>query len=847
MLLFALAVGTIATLQTTNVQAETTMKTYAISDAIPNPIGLGESTLLKCGISQAAANATSGWSGITITVTKPDGTTETLGPFTTDSTGSTYTRYTPDQVGNYTLTTNVPNQTVTMTYLDNERGQYIYAGTVLLASTANCTLEVTSEPTQQTYPGHALPSEYWSRPIDPQLREWYSISGNWVSRPDNSVALYNDYAPETAHVLWAQTLASAGMEGGLLGTDQIPVANFAGDAYEGKFSNSVIIDGVLYYNTGAAGTYGTVSVQGIQAVDLHTGEKLWFLNNTALSFGQTLFFPSYNVNGAFNYIYSVSGTTWTAYNAYDGSWAFTFTDVPSGIRVYGPNGELLVYQIDYTNGWMALWNSTLAGLQNASPGTPQYGSWSFSSALKTMNASLPKCYSWNVTIPKGLATVTELGSSSLKVYQGDRIVGVYYNQSEVRIWALDISDITPTLTANVSSPQSISTLYDKTWTAPDEWLSGSNTIHYTGATNYVTDDTYGNGVVAVWDKELRTHYGFSVVDGSYLWATSSENYLDMYGWGNVEHTWYFAYGKLYSVGVAGILYAYDLSTGKTAWTYNLTDAYGEPVTGENWWGWIDLIADGKIYIGTLEHSANNPLPRGGPYACVNASDGSEIWRVNGMFRETRWGGNGVIGDSIIATMDTYDQRIYAIGKGPSQTTIVAPTSSVDYGKAIIVQGSVTDISAGTQTDAITARFPNGVAAVSDADQSDWMLYVYKQFERPSNATGVPVIISVLDSNGNYRTIGTATSDSTGAYSFSWTPDIPGKYTVYATFAGSNAYYGSSAEAAFVVDEQASATIAPTTTPTSVADQYFVPLSIGMIVAIVAIGAVLALLQVRKHP
>ena len=37
-----------------------------------------------------------------------------------------------------------------------------------------------------------------------------------------------------------------------------------------------------------------------------------------------------------------------------------------------------------------------------------------------------------------------------------------------------------------------------------------------------------------------------------------------------------------------------------------------------------------------------------------------------MFRDTRWGGNGIIGDSIIATMDTYDQRVYAIGKGPSQ-------------------------------------------------------------------------------------------------------------------------------------------------------------------------------------
>ena len=80
LLLTALAVGTFSTLSgAINVQAQTTMKTYAISDAIPNPVGLGESTLLKVGITEALASASYGWSEITITVVKPDGTTETLG------------------------------------------------------------------------------------------------------------------------------------------------------------------------------------------------------------------------------------------------------------------------------------------------------------------------------------------------------------------------------------------------------------------------------------------------------------------------------------------------------------------------------------------------------------------------------------------------------------------------------------------------------------------------------------------------------------------------------------------------------------------------------------------------
>jgi hypothetical protein len=383
---------------------------------------------------------------------------------------------------------------------------------------------------------------------------------------------------------------------------------------------------------------------------------------------------------------------------------------------------------------------------------------------------------------------------------------------------------------------------DKTWAAPAEWLAGDNTIEFTGAS-----DNFTGGVIAVWSKELRQHYGFSVETGSYLWTTASENYADAYGWGNVEHTWYFAYGNLYSVGVGGTLYAYDQATGKTVWTCNMTDPYHAPVTGNFWWGWITLIADGKIYLGTVEHSAENPLPQGAPQICINATDGTVIWRASGMFRDTRWGGNGVIGDSIIATMDTYDQRVYAIGKGPSQTTVTASPKITTMTSGVLVEGYVNDISPGTNTDAMKLRFPNGVPAVADEFQSDWMLYVYKQFSPPSNATGVPVSINVLDSNGNYRNIGTATSDSNGYYSFQWTPDIAGKYTLYATFGGSNAYFGSFAQTSFAVS---SATATATPTPIaekSTADLYFIPAIAGLFILIIVVAIVLAMLMLRKRP
>ena len=107
---------------------------------------------------------------------------------------------------------------------------------------------------------------------------------------------------------------------------------------------------------------------------------------------------------------------------------------------------------------------------------------------------------------------------------------------------------------------------------------------------------------------------------------------------------------------------------------------------------------------------------------------------------------------------------------------------------------------------------------------------------PTDATGVPVTVTVLDSNGNYRTIGTTTSDSLGAYSFSWVPDIAGKYTVYVTFAGSKAYYGSTAANSFVVDEPQQPQHQQHLQQ-STADLYFIPAIAGLLVAIIVIGLV----------
>jgi hypothetical protein len=130
-----------------------------------------------------------------------------------------------------------------------------------------------------------------------------------------------------------------------------------------------------------------------------------------------------------------------------------------------------------------------------------------------------------------------------------------------------------------------------------------------------------------------------------------------------------------------------------------------------------------------------------------------------------------------------------------------------------------------------------------------MAYLYMQQPKPTNATGVTVTLTAVDPNNNLITLGKATSDDTGNYALAWaTPDIPGLYTVTATFSGTNSYYGSSAETSFTV-APAPATPAPTAAPlTGLVAWTSFEYGIALVVIVVIICvAVLAVIMLRKRP
>ena len=263
---------------------------------------------------------------------------------------------------------------------------------------------------------------------------------------------------------------------------------------------------------------------------------------------------------------------------------------------------------------------------------------------------------------------------------------------------------------------------------------------------------YNTGVFCVWCKELRQWHRYSLATGDLLWGpTASQDIWDMYG-ASVGC----AYGNLYSCGYGGVLYSYNMTTGNLEWNYTANNVGYESPYGNYDLGFGGVtFANGCVYVGTGEHSPTKPLYRGSDIRCINATTGAEIWKIQDYYESL------CVADGYLISGNLYDNMVYCYGKGPSATTVSAPLNGITQGSSFTITGTVTDQSPGAL--GVNSLSTKGTPCVSDASMEQWMEYLYMQQPMPTNATGVPVAISVIDPNGNYANLGTVTNNLDGVY------------------------------------------------------------------------------------
>lgn len=364
--------------------------TYAYISVAPNPVGVGQAVTVVFWLDKVPIGAEgvwgSRWHNMKVTVTKPDGTTDTVITRDSDANGGASTSYTPTQIGTYKFDFAYPGQVA----LNENPYPYPivriplgldYVNDTFLPSSASTTLTVQQEPVGTAYGAAPLPTQYWTRPINSMNREWASIGGNWLGLGVTSfgtTGLYADEtggttasggnfdpystAPNSAHVMWTLPVAFGGQVGGEFGTTDTGLYA-TGTAYEAKFS-TVIINGVLYYTEYPGAGNNPV---GLKAVNLRTGATVWERNiTTPLRLGMVINYITGDQYGAHAYLFCVPatvgfipyppGTNWEMYDAMTGAWILNIANVSSGTLVEGPNGELLSYTI--SGGLLRMWNIT---------------------------------------------------------------------------------------------------------------------------------------------------------------------------------------------------------------------------------------------------------------------------------------------------------------------------------------------------------------------------------------------------------------------------------------------------------------------------------------------------------
>ena len=664
--------------------------------------------------------------------------------------------------------------------------------------------------------------------------------------------------------MWTRPVAFGGIIGGEFGGSELS-SYYPTPQYEIRFS-PIIINGILYYtHFPGSMTYPTSWI----AVDLHTGQTLWTIDQprvspklldspsvatagavTLLRCGQILNFISPNQYGGIAYLWSMGTPAMveSATNIQAGSTTYNLFDAMTGEYILSivngttfdamtqdERGNLICYYINasranaYNAPTLNKWNSTKAIMKYAlktgviSETHPANNLWSW---RPPKGGIIPFSYGieWSVPIATNISgapidlSYSGIASGVILLAQYSatgRVTGVAFQSG----WIIEAgySAVNGTLL----------------WGPINRTQTPNTRVSFGYARNGNTVYAIGNGVFVECNINTDNITCYSLYTGEKLWGPKhfpNVHPIGHFGWQTV-----IANGTIYIWTYGGDVYAVDLTTGNVKWEYHTPSGGIESPYGPMplWVRPTGTVAGGLLFL-SEGHEFNPPLFRGAQTIALNITNGHLVWNITSfMVNSVK-----AVADGIMVGLNSYDNQIYAFGKGPTKTTVMAPNIAVPVRTPITITGSVIDISPGAQQPAVAMNFPNGLPAVSDDSMTKFMEAVYMQQPMPTDVKGVWVKLDAINVyTGEVLDIGGTHTDSAGFYTVSWTPPKEGLWKILATFPGSKSYYPSFAETSITV----TAAPAPPTPPD------YTPILTGLAVAIivVAILVVYDIISVRK--
>jgi len=824
-----------------------TVKTVAYISVRPTVVGLDQTFLVNL-FPVPAPNANRKFPNLKVTITKPDATQEvvTMDSYVAD--GTAWFEWVANQLGTWKFKLDFPG-------VYYPAGRYL-DGNIITATTggSNYALSEYYQPStskemtltvQQnwvaSWPVMPLPTDYWTRPVPYEYREWAQISGDFPWRGPSKGALWdqlypdtNPYwggyqlsgmggpwrgtftplvqAPSSAHVAWKEQYGIGGIVGGDYGTGIADTSIFSGSGvsrypsiiYAGRAYMSLTYDSYAGKDESKPGT-GKTAIPYWQCYDYRTGELIW---ERPLEAGES----APNVIEYFNQgllpggQVSITSDELTAVN---------FLSISNGfVRKYDPWTGAMVANVSIApltgTGGTYYMNGYALGVQDlgASAGANRYRliNWTTFGTSSNFATRIQS----NITWPwNSLPDTTDYN------------VGI--SARTAKSFAAGAPNKTDVMAASLKTGQQL-------WRVSlDEW-------EYSSSTDYAD-----HGKFAML-SEQGYFIALDLNTGNVAWRSTKFDYpWDEPGFGGYNVL--SAYGLLYRNAYTGI-YAFNWKDGTLAWKYTCpaaapyetpyVDANGTTVYSTNIGG---AIADGKYYIYNTEHSATVPITRGWQLHCINATTGEGIWKVmlpGGGSKHTTDIGPIADGYMSIGGSDGY---MYVFGKGKSATTVTAPNVVMPKGNGIVITGTVLDLSPAQ---------PN-TPAVSKDSMALQMEHIHKQMPidgiwHNETITGVEVSLTAIASDGTVTEIGTVTSNGYyGTFGKEWAPPNEGTYQIIASFAGDDSY-GSSAAATTISVGPAQAQI---TIPEQPTPPDYTMTIIGAAIAIMIVVIIVGVLIYRK--